>query len=693
MLWVAPRLLSTTLSTDVHNLHSGTSESPVDMAFDSAPDRGDFPDHPEHGLRVRLLRRRDTRQPNDELASAPRAIAERLDPSAVELPESAHECETDAEPALRVIEPARALRGQVEHVRDQIERNADAGVGNADYREVLLAADANADRAARRGVLDRVRQEIRDDLVEPRRVGARPDRLGPNVDDVTLEPTHARQVAHRPLNTGRQVQWLTSQDDVSAGDVGDIEEIVDQPAEVGDLVANCLPREPGDVVLTPDTVENADRADDGRERVPQLVAQHRQEFVLRPVGGLCLGACGLRAHQQMLALLLDAPALFDERPLGDDHDGHGAHEDLQQQKRLVRRHAREGPEAAERLPDRDTGQDRDQHRRLALLEADGGPDERRRAEERERERHEPEVGEAFAEHRQPDESRDEPEGSRLEQTAARRAGPPVADQQDQERRDDQRSGRVAEPPGEPDAVEIGPLRVPAEREAADADGRADDAAQERRERGELEDILGVVERPRPVGVSIDEVRAEQPLERVARGDRERGRRRASRADVHDERTHEDRRPDAIAERQERREGDTRRRPDRRRARVDEREGEPDLAGEDVATEEHDQIEWIFAIGEHKRVRALVPAGSVRTGPTLRQRLLLWLHSKANATPICVSGGLLVRRRNRRGLPMKSPLRSRSRETMHRRADWSATRPSQPLATQMPGSVEDIERWI
>jgi len=81
------------------------------MAFDSAPDRGDFPDHPEHGLRVRLLRRRDTKQPNDELASAPRAIAD----ASTRPPwssESAHECETDAEPALRVIEPARALRGQ-----------------------------------------------------------------------------------------------------------------------------------------------------------------------------------------------------------------------------------------------------------------------------------------------------------------------------------------------------------------------------------------------------------------------------------------------------------------------------------------------------------------------------------------------------------------------------------------------------
>src|SRR5689334_12289270 len=172
---------------------------------DSVPDRGDLPDDPQHRLRFALLHRRDARQPDDELASMARSLAERLHLAAVELDQPAYQGEPDAQTALGVNEPALALRRRVEHVRQQPGWNADPRVRDADDRERPLADDANADRAARRGVLDRVQHEIRQDLVEPRRIRIRPDGLGAHVDDVALEPTGARQIAHRPLDAGREI--------------------------------------------------------------------------------------------------------------------------------------------------------------------------------------------------------------------------------------------------------------------------------------------------------------------------------------------------------------------------------------------------------------------------------------------------------------------------------------------------------
>src|SRR5439155_1127914 len=243
----------------------------------------------------------------------PRTLAVRLHLAAVQLHEPAHQREADTEAALSVEEPELALRGQVEHVRKQLGGDPDAGVGDADDREPLFADYSNPDGAARRRVLDRVQQEIRHDLVESSRVRVRPDGLGPDVDDMTLQPARARQVADRSLNAGREIQRLTRQDDLAGGDVDDVEKIVDQPAEVRDLMTDRLARTHGYVVMATDPIEDADRADDRRQRIAKLVPQHRQEFVLRAIGRLCFGAGGLRPDEQKLALVLDASPLLDDR--------------------------------------------------------------------------------------------------------------------------------------------------------------------------------------------------------------------------------------------------------------------------------------------------------------------------------------------------------------------------------------------
>jgi hypothetical protein len=67
-----------------------------------------------------------------------------------------------------------------------------------------------------------------------------------------------------------------------------------------------------------------------------------------------------------------------------------------------------------------------------------------------------------------------------------------------------------------------------------------------------------------------------------------------------------------------------------------REGEPELSREDIEAEEPGQTERIFAIGEHMKVRALVPAGSVGTGPNLSLEV-------ATLAPLCGERNLKVRR--------------------------------------------------
>ena len=515
----------------------------------------------------------------------------------MELYEPPDEAQVQAEAGRGPVEPALALGEQIEAARQHFGGNPDTAVLDADDGLGALALHAHSDRAAGRGEAHRVRDQVGDDLVEPLRVGAHPHRVRLDVDRVTSELAGTGQDAHGLADAHLEVHRAARQHDVAAGNAREVEQVADQPPEVGDLVADRAARAVRDRVVTADAIEHAHRADDDRERVAQLVAQHRQELVLRPVGALRLGARGLGPRQQRLPLVLDAQALVDERGGRQHHQRHRPHEDLQQQERFVLGRAHEGAGAAEGLPDRDARQHADQRRRLALAEPDGGPHERRRAQERKRQRHDPEVDEALAEHREADENRREPQRGGLEDMALRRVGPPVARPQHEQRSDDQGSGRVAEPPGEPDGREVGPRGGAPEPQDDDADGGAEGRAQQGREPDELEDVGGAVEDAGAAGEPVHEVRAQQRFERVARGDPQRGGQRAGRGGVHDERAREDRGPASISEHEQRRERDASRRPDGGHAGVDGREREADLAREDIEAEHRGQAHDVSTTGE------------------------------------------------------------------------------------------------
>src|SRR6185295_10620477 len=98
----------------------------------------------------RLLHERET---HDELAAPPRAVAARLDRTAMHFDEPLHQREPDTEAALRVLWHACALHERLEDARQDIGRNAYAGVFHGDHDAAALAPDREPDPPAHVRVL------------------------------------------------------------------------------------------------------------------------------------------------------------------------------------------------------------------------------------------------------------------------------------------------------------------------------------------------------------------------------------------------------------------------------------------------------------------------------------------------------------------------------------------------------------
>ena len=70
------------------------------------------------------------RQPHHELAAAAGAGAARRDAAAVHLDQAAHQRQADAQAALRAAVARIGLHEHVEHARQRLGGNADAGVAH-----------------------------------------------------------------------------------------------------------------------------------------------------------------------------------------------------------------------------------------------------------------------------------------------------------------------------------------------------------------------------------------------------------------------------------------------------------------------------------------------------------------------------------------------------------------------------------
>ena len=206
-----------------------------------------------------------------------------------------------------------ALDEQVEDSREQLGGDAGAVVldPDDDFAAGAVAAGAltrfapraHRDLSAALRVAGGVGEQVRHHLGEPHRIAVDPQ---PFIGDLEGEVVIAllEEIARHLDRLGDHLgdfDPLLAQLHLPAGDLRDVEEIVDQPGEVIDLSLDHLLFPGGSRVAS--QLHQLQRGGDGGERVAQLVAQHGQKLVLGPAGSFQFGkellVLGLRSLQHL----------------------------------------------------------------------------------------------------------------------------------------------------------------------------------------------------------------------------------------------------------------------------------------------------------------------------------------------------------------------------------------------------------
>ncbi|CAH0316189.1 hypothetical protein SRABI118_05021 [Massilia sp. Bi118] len=118
------------------------------------------------------------------------------------------------------------------------------------------------------------------------------------------QPARFAALAHQ----GAGIDAVAPQFHLAGQDAAHVQQVVDDAGQVPDLAPADLARMGGQLRLHAGQVEHLDRAGDGRQRIAQLVAQHREEGVLGMTLGLGLAPRLLFAAQQGFALVLQSLA-------------------------------------------------------------------------------------------------------------------------------------------------------------------------------------------------------------------------------------------------------------------------------------------------------------------------------------------------------------------------------------------------
>ena len=116
-------------------------------------------------------------QPHDELRPLARPLASGLDPAAVHLHQPLHQRQTDAQPALRLLQRPVHLGEHLEDAGQLVGGDADAGVPDRHHDVAALPLGGQPDAPAPLAVLGGVVQQIHEHLGQPGRVGVHDDRL------------------------------------------------------------------------------------------------------------------------------------------------------------------------------------------------------------------------------------------------------------------------------------------------------------------------------------------------------------------------------------------------------------------------------------------------------------------------------------------------------------------------------------
>jgi hypothetical protein len=152
-----------------------------------------------------------------------------MDLSVVHLHDVVHDRQTQAQPAVGACDRALGLHKAIEHVRNVLGAQAEAGVGHRNLRGAAEGLETHHDPAASRCELDGVIQQVGDDLLQARRVPVH--RTG-RVAHQEVEP-HAlrlgRDLRHVDctLHHAREVDGLKVEQQLAGHDARDVEQVVD----------------------------------------------------------------------------------------------------------------------------------------------------------------------------------------------------------------------------------------------------------------------------------------------------------------------------------------------------------------------------------------------------------------------------------------------------------------------------------
>ena len=303
--------------------------------------------------------------------------------------------------------------------------------------------------------------------------------------------------------------------------------------------------------------------------------------------GLGKPARSLRLRDEGEMLFVRALLLRHHRREGEGERGSESHECLEEQEGLVGVVAMEGALAVEGAPESHGGKHEGCGDRLALAEPEGRPGERGHRDEIDR--IVSRAGqEGEAEHELADHDEREEEEASLDEPRGSPARPGRLRPQDEQGSDEGVARCIAQPPRQPDRGGVSPRSEAPEDERAHADRGADHGAHQPGEDEELDHVLATIEGAQTRGKAHDKVGAHHRFEGIAGRYTQRGRHGAGGGDVRHEGAHEHRGPHAIASEEQHGQRDSRRRPYRGGAGMDEGEGQPELGGEDVERGDEDE---------------------------------------------------------------------------------------------------------
>jgi hypothetical protein len=210
--------------------------------------------------------------------------------------------------------PWPSLDATTVHVEDEGQqrlRDAEAAVLDTDHGVAVLGAQGHANLSTWRRVFDRVGHDVGQHLLQPHRVTVDPDRLRGD-RDLAIDCRIVGEGGDDLANHHADVDWLAIELEFSGRDAFNVDQVVDQVGNVIDLSCDHLVRPSRGLQGAARDLEQSGGAADRAQRVPQLVRELGQEFVLGAALAFCAVAQGVRledvaqiGHDQVQAVAGD----------------------------------------------------------------------------------------------------------------------------------------------------------------------------------------------------------------------------------------------------------------------------------------------------------------------------------------------------------------------------------------------------